>query len=365
VRAGIVSHRHELTKERIRQLHQTAVRHARAAARHTHECYETQLLQRIADGSEVVPSEIRPKLTLVERGSHDERLFRYASLHWSIPVSSGYGRRIRFLVEDESNGKLIGLIGLADPVISLSARDEWIGWTAHQRELRLQHIMDAFVLGAVPPYNELLCGKLVALLTASAEVVEAVRQRYAGTITRIRNRVIDGRLALITTSSALGKSSVYNRLKIRGTPVFESLGFTRGSGEFHFANGLYAHIKTFAERYCQPTYRKASWGEGFRNRREVLKKALPELGISRELIYHGVPREVFAVRLASNGREFLRGEHKRISYDLQSVDQLFSFFRDRWLLPKAARTDEYRSWNREHWRLWPENTSKRQAASEY
>ena len=41
--------------------------------------------------------------------------------------------------------------------------------------MRLRNVMDAFVLGAVPPYRELLCGKLVAMLAASDEVRDAFR----------------------------------------------------------------------------------------------------------------------------------------------------------------------------------------------
>ena len=46
--------------------------------------------------------------------SFDGLLWRWLSLHWSIPVSSGYGRRLRFLVVDEGHqGKVIGLISQA------------------------------------------------------------------------------------------------------------------------------------------------------------------------------------------------------------------------------------------------------------
>ena len=50
-------------------------------------------------------------------------LFRAATLLWSVPVSRGYGRRMRYLVMDESNNKLIGLFALGDPVFNLKSRD--------------------------------------------------------------------------------------------------------------------------------------------------------------------------------------------------------------------------------------------------
>jgi hypothetical protein len=186
VRNGAVLPPKDLSKERIRELHETAVAHRIERARDGLFRMEKDLLRHIASGHEVVPSRIFPRLVEVLPDSEEELLFRYASLHWSIPVSSGYGRRLRFLVVDEYNGKLIGLIGLGDPVFSLGPRDRWIGWTPSDRKKRLGNVMDAFVLGAVPPYSFLLCGKLVAMLAASDTVRRAFKRKYGGTRSVIR-----------------------------------------------------------------------------------------------------------------------------------------------------------------------------------
>jgi len=267
-------------------------------------------------------------------------------------VSSGYGRRLRFLVVDEYNGKLIGLIGLGDPVFSLGPRDQWVGWTPADRKERLKNVMDAFVLGAVPPYSFLLCGKLVAMLAASDTVRRGFKRKYGGTCSVIRRRVHDGRLALITTTSALGRSSVYNRLRLGDRLLYQSVGFTRGSGEFHFSNGLYKVISEFAEKNCEPTAKQKHWGTGFRNRREVVRKCLSALGLSSEWIYHGIEREVFVVPLARNTREFLLGEHARLLWYQQSEAEIFEYFRDRWMLPRAMWDARYRMFNPDNFRLW-------------
>src|SRR5580704_1748838 len=121
-----------LDKDGVRRLHEPAVRH-RIELRQSLVPYELKLLSRLASGSEVIPERMRPRIIEVKPDSDDELLFRYASLHWSIPVSSGYGRRMRFLIIDEENEKLIGLIGLSDPVFSLAARDAWVGWNKETR----------------------------------------------------------------------------------------------------------------------------------------------------------------------------------------------------------------------------------------
>jgi hypothetical protein len=68
---------------------------------------------------------------------------RLASLTWAVPVSNGFGRRLRYLVWDRNNNKLIGLIAIGDPVFNLSVRDKLIGWTVKDRGERLVNILDA------------------------------------------------------------------------------------------------------------------------------------------------------------------------------------------------------------------------------
>ncbi len=314
--------------------------------------HEDRLLSYIAAGKDIIPERIRPRLALVRPGSDEELLFRYARLHWSIPVSAGYGRRVRFVVYDESNDKLIGIFGLGDPIFGLAPRDRWIGWDSEARKARLQCVMDLFVLGAVPPYSYLLCGKLVALMATSQIVHEAFFKKYHGRQSRISRKSLDGRLALLTTTSALGRSSLYNRLRYKEHLAFQRVGFTRGSGDFHFGNGVYDDLRRFALEHCEGTAKHSFWGSGFRNRRELVRKTLPLLGLSPKLLYHGVKREVFVAPLAANATEFLRGDDHDLQHHNYTVEDIFGWFRDRWLLPRAQRDKRYRSFDPEAYRLW-------------
>jgi len=359
VQNGTILPPEDLSKHKVRELHRTAVEHRIERAREGLFRKETELIQHIASGNEVDPRCICPRLVEVIPDSDDELLFRYASLHWSIPVSSGYGRRLRFLVIDEHNAKLIGLIGLGDPVYSLAPRDEWVGWTFSDRKKRLRNVMDAFVLGAVPPYCFLLCGKLVAMLAASDTVRKAFLKKYGGTRSVIRRELHDARLAMVTTTSALGRSSVYNRLRLGERRLYRSVGFTKGCGEFHFSNGLYGAISAFAEEHCEPTAKQERWGTGFRNRREIVKKCLPAIGLSSDLVYHGVEREVFVVPLARNTREFLRGEHSRLRWYHSPDKDVFGYFRERWLLPRSSWDERFRSWSKDAWAIWLNSKNRR------
>jgi hypothetical protein len=341
-----------LDKDTVRKLHAIAVEHRVLESAPGLRPLENNLLRYIASGFDLDPTAICPYLVEVKSRSTEEQLFRYAALHWTVPISSGYGRRLRFLVMDRQNDKLIGIIGLCDPVIALSGRDDWIGWTEHQRFERLRHVLDAFVLGAVPPYSHLLFGKFIALLCASDEVRKAFHRKYRGTKSRIRKKSFDGRIALVTTMSALGRSSLYNRLTLEGEKLFHPVGFSRGTGEFHFSNGLYADISAYAKRHCEPTYRQAAWGEGFRNRREVIRKCLKKLKLGMAWSHHGIERESFVVPLASNSREFLRGEQRKLLWQTMPATEIFSWFQTRWLLPRLTRDQSYRDFANSDYRLW-------------
>ena len=108
-------------KDQVRDLQYEAVAALRERARGSLARHEDRLLPCLARGTDIVPERIQPALVpIVDRRSFEGLLWRWCSLHWSIPVSSGYGRRLRFLVVDRGHGdKVIGLIGLADPVFAL------------------------------------------------------------------------------------------------------------------------------------------------------------------------------------------------------------------------------------------------------
>ena len=348
-----------LDKEKIRLLHAEAARHKVEKRKKNLVRHEPALLQRFASGYEVVPDEIKPELVEVHPKSEEELLFRYASLHWSVPVSAGYGRRLRFLVMDQNTDKLIGLFGLGDPVFSLRDRDNWVEWDQEKRREKLHHVVDAYVLGAVPPYSYLLCGKLIALLAVSNEVREAFRRKYGGNSSLIQKRTLSGQIALVTTTSALGRSSLYNRLRIEKRLAFERVGQTQGFGDFHFSNGLYDSIAEFAKSNSTATAKHDLWGRGFRNRREVVRKTLAALGISPSWQNHGIRREIYVSPLAKNTREFLNGTDSELDYYDQSESTLFEWFRGRWLLDRhrwlldcGERAQRYKEWSPQEWALW-------------
>jgi hypothetical protein len=213
-------------KAQIRRLHAPRREFVLSSNRSWIEKHEGKVLKYFANGVDIKPEAIAPQLIEIRGSGWQNDLFRYATYLWSIPVSRGFGRSMRYLVMDKNNNKLLGIFGLTDPVIGLKTRDTWIGWTKAQKEDRLWHVLDAYILGAVPPYTSLLGAKLVASILTCNEVREDFRRKYEGKPAVISGKVREGNLVMITTNTALGRSSVLNRLKYKNRLLWEYVGWT-------------------------------------------------------------------------------------------------------------------------------------------
>jgi hypothetical protein len=337
-------------KDLIRKAHEASVNHTLEAKYKFISRFEDNFLEKyIINGNELDIHNIRPVLMPISNSSLNN-LFNWIKLHWSIPVSSGYGRRLRYIVYDRGNDAAIGIIGLADPVYGLKDRENLIGWTSEVKKHKLKNIMDAFVLGAVPPYSYLLGGKLVASLVMSPRIRKNFRNKYGGRETRISNEVFDGKLAAITTASALGKSSMYDRIKIPGGSEFIHVGWSKGSGEFQFYNGAYEEIFKLA-RDSSLKLKNPKWGSGVRNRRTVIRNGLRMLGLPPDLLYHSVKRELFIVPTGVDSFRFLRGETKKVRYHNIREAEIVDYAIGRWVIPRSERRKEYLDFKKEQYSL--------------
>jgi len=211
--------------------------------------------------------------------------------------------------------------------------------------------MVACVLGTVPPYSYLLGGKLVAMLTTSNAVRKQFRIRYVERVSIIRSKTREPHLVLVTTTSALGRSSIYSRISFDGREAFISLGFTQGWGHFHFSDGAFEQVKTYLREIGDPVIERYKYGGGPNWRFRVVKRCLGHLGLSPDLLKHGVKREVFVAPLAEKTQEFLRGETFDPLYYSRPLDRLFASFKERWLLPRAARDQRYLEFEKEALRM--------------
>jgi hypothetical protein len=296
-----------------------------------------------ANGEEIIPGQIAPVLVQVQE-SWQSDLFRLARFYWSIPYSHGFGRRLRFLILDSSNGKLIGIFGLQSPPITFPVRDRLFEYPSGQKELLVNQTMDIFTLGALPPYNRLLGGKLVAMAACSDEVREAYRLAYKGRVTEMEKRVLPAHLVALTTTSAFGRSSIYNRLKYKGQLLAESLGFTNGYGNFHLQR-LYPLFKEYLDSIGIDT--KGGYGTGPKRSWQLIRLALNHLNVSADLLKHGIQREAFLFRLIENLDEYMCGKNKKPIYKHLPFVDLAAHWKERYLLPRSERVDGWHRWDKQ------------------
>jgi hypothetical protein len=296
-----------------------------------------------ADGDEIDPDQIEPELVEVDE-KWEYELFRIARLTWSLPYSKGYGRRLAFLVVDQHNDKLMGILRLQSPPLSFPPRDKLFDYPEDRKTELVNQTMDVQTLGALPPYSRLLGGKLVAMAAVANEVRAAYRRKYEGVETEMAGRVLPPHLVALTTTSAFGRSSLYNRLRYRDEPIAESIGYTEGYGSFHLLR-LYPQFRDFLE--AQGISTRGGYGTGPRRKWQTMVRALARLGFSSELLRHGVKRESFLFPLIQNLEAYMTGQNEEPEFRDLPFEDLAAYWRKRWLLPRADRVDGWRGWQRE------------------
>ena len=337
---------HDASKQSIREAHSQQRERRDLAEREWLRPRLKRVIEHFAESSEVDVQKVSPILVPVRASTWEGDLFRAATLLWSVPVSRGYGRRMRYLVMDESNDKLIGLLALGDPVFNLRSRDGWIGWSAEDRRKRLSSVMDLYICGSVPPYSFLLGSKLVACLATAREVGDAFRAKYTGAKGIISGEEKPAELLVVTTTSALGRSSLYNRLKLRTQPVteFRRIGFTEGWGHFSVGDDLFLRLREHLIAEDHKYANGHSFGTGPNWRLRTIRAAMKSLGVDDGLLKHGIQREVFAAELSDTARRQLRegvdGPGAR-----PTAAEIAEAALDRWVRPRFER-EGMQTWTR-------------------
>lgn len=291
------------------------------------------------DGKDIIPEKISLELRQVQSGSFEEILFRWWNLiWWSIPYQRSYGRQMRFLLWDTIHDAPFGLICLQSPVLKMSIRDKSLGIPKDELDIWVNRSMNAQRVGALPPYNELLGGKMVALALTTNEIRHAYIKKYKDYISVIKGRKLQPELLFITTTSAFGKSSLYNRLKYNGEIVAECLGYTQGSGSFHIPGKLYEEILKFLMTIDVNVAR--GYGHGPSRKMRLIALGLHHLGLS-SFEYHGIKREFYLFPLVRNLKEVIQNGEEPLWIE-RLFNDLADYWKERWAMPRAERLPQWR-----------------------
>ncbi|MBD9435728.1 DUF4338 domain-containing protein [Pseudoxanthomonas sp. PXM03] len=291
--------------------------------------------------AKIEPHRIEPILVPVRPRSREEHLFKIMRGYWSMPYSKGYGRRLRFLVMDAFHEAVIGIIGLQSPSADLACRDEYFRVSKEKKLAVVNNTLDAYTVGASPTYAPLLAGKLVAGFLHSNVIRQEYWRSYGGRRTTQLNQRIPQPLLAITTASAFGRSSIYNRLRQGNKVLAKPLGYTKGFGTLHLEE-LYPRIADWLKAHERHV--PAGFGNGPKVRWQNIMRALIDLGLSREHLEHGLRREVFIFELVHNLTAVCQSD---ATPEVTSFDdrEWGNYWKERWCIPRAARDADWQEFD--------------------
>lgn len=209
--------------------------------------------------------------------------------------------------------------------------------------------MDAFVLGALDPYRQLIAGKLVALAVVSNEVRGRIYEKYKGTKTVIQKVEKDPTPVMFTTTSALGKSSIYNRISYKDKKIFRPVGYTQGFGHFHFSTSLFEDLRDFVSD--DDRFRTGAFAQGPNYRIRTIRLALDRLGLNPNILKHGIKREVYIAPLGFEWKAYLSCQTEKFTPFDFPIDALSEFWLNRWAINRAKNQPEFLNWSKENLRL--------------
>lgn len=222
------------------------------------------------------------------------------------------------------------------------------------------NMMEIIVCGAVPPYNELLGGKLVSMLACSPIVIEGYTKRYQNQISEIASRmkgeevIRDSRLAFLGTTSLYSSgSSQYNRIKVPFEDgfclEFKKMGITEGYGTVYFSSDTTTTLSRILEIIDGGKRISHVFGEGTSPRFRLINRGLTLMGIkATSFLKHYSPRIVYSIELASNTNDFLLGFTDNLHYNFNLNDEeevkkrtqdIIDFWYSRWLKTRLKTVD--------------------------
>lgn len=304
------------------------------------------------EGSNLDVKKIDPRIIQIKPGTKYEIFFKWWNLvWWSLPYEKAYGRQIRYVIWDRYHNAPIGLIGLQSPILSWSVRDEYLGIKPNERDYWVNQSLSAQRLGSLPPYNDVLGGKLVASLMTTDKIRKDFFRKYRNQKTLLEKRILPPNLLFITTTGAYGKSSVYNRLKFNSEFIAKFIGYSKGNGTFHIPNSLFEELVLYLESQNYKVGR--SFGNGPSRKLRLVDVALGRLGIKHGNS-HGVQRAIYLFPFARNLQETIQ-HNKKPKWYKRNIKQVTDYWKHRWALPRLEKNKSYQSFTRQN---FMENTMK-------
>jgi hypothetical protein len=224
------------------------------------------------------------------------------------------------------------------------------------REIRkvglASRLLDLNVCGAVPPYRDLLGGKLTALAVLSAEVAQSYALRYLGQESEIASQMAgqavsrDANVCVLTTTSLYGiAASQYNRLKHRVSTQhgeallhWQDLGLTKGYGTTHLSEATVRALREVSIGQHGRRTINNLFGEGQSPRLRQVRDGLDILGLDSDAyLRHSNPRRIYAAEIFPGAKDALRLNHS-VYATAAPFEAIREVWRERWLARRITNS---------------------------
>ncbi|MBE2202329.1 MAG: DUF4338 domain-containing protein [Anaerolinea sp.] len=227
------------------------------------------------------------------------------------------------------------------------------------------NMMDIIICGAVPPYNILMGGKLVAMLLAGPQTMSDYERKYTGYASKIASELKgeavrrEPRLVFLGTTSLYAmNSSQYNRIVIptlinhgKEQIRYEKYGLTKGYGSVHFSEKTRQALERLLLHTKGARLINNRFGEGVNPKLRHASAGLTAIGLIAvdNFIRHRSQRIVYGVPLGRKAYAFLCGETEDPEYFFdasspqkidESMQHIAHYWAARWL-SKRVRSAKF------------------------
>tara|TARA_B100002052_G_scaffold295899_1_gene323280 strand:+ start:172 stop:2019 length:1848 start_codon:yes stop_codon:yes gene_type:complete len=228
-------------------------------------------------------------------------------------------------------------------------------------------IADISICGAIPPYNPLRVGKLVAMLTMSDFVSQAWEAKYRDDVSVISTEVAgrpiirDSQFAAMSTTGLYGRGNIqYDRVKIGSgiaTRRMQNIGETgegvgdkrRGPSTLTLSRRTWGLIDGYTTTYEIGEGTSGRFGEGTSARLRLLQatrksilEQLPNIADGQlwdQIVLNPFSRSVHVCLLSRKSVRYMLGIDTKLQHvaPLPSVEEIVEHWKNRWLMPALTR----------------------------
>ncbi|WP_423743920.1 Druantia anti-phage system protein DruA (plasmid) [Haladaptatus sp. SPP-AMP-3] len=243
-------------------------------------------------------------------------------------------------------------------------------------------MMNIMVCGAIPPYNRILGGKLVAMALTGPQVINMYQDKYGDYQSEIASSMKgepvskQNELVFLDTTGLFEIGSAqYDRIRVpaeKGRIEYDQIGYTEGYGSIQFGPETRKRLSQVTQFEEGRKVVRGRFGEGVSPRIRKIRRGLKNCGLETDLLKHESRRIVYGIDLAENAQDYLLGIDEKPGYywnfdDPEKEQQsIYDYWINRWASMRAQKQDvleDIRKFDKHRFKLSNEiDFDKRQAS---